>query len=117
VSLAAAEQSGLLLLPKILPAQTLSEVLDLVQECSPKICAWEESVTGSLSELVNCYPLDQLNGAAIFIGPEGGFAGTEVNQMQGSGFKTITLGQTILRTETAATVASALLLHELGGLS
>ena len=38
---------------------------------------------------------------AIFIGPEGGFADAEIDLARESGFKTITLGKRILRTETA----------------
>jgi 16S rRNA (uracil1498-N3)-methyltransferase len=38
---------------------------------------------------------------AIFIGPEGGFEDTEINEALSAGFDTITLGKRILRTETA----------------
>jgi len=38
---------------------------------------------------------------AIFVGPEGGFAEAEIDLARESGFKTITLGKRILRTETA----------------
>jgi len=38
---------------------------------------------------------------AVFIGPEGGFAETEIGLAQESGIRPITLGKRILRTETA----------------
>jgi 16S rRNA (uracil1498-N3)-methyltransferase len=50
---------------------------------------------------------------ALLIGPEGGFSQKEVEQARDSGAIPITLGQRILRTETAAIVASALILYEL----
>ena len=38
---------------------------------------------------------------AVLIGPEGGFAETEIGLAQESGIRPITLGRRILRTETA----------------
>lgn len=46
----------------------------------------------------------------IFIGPEGGFSENEVELARLVGFKICSLGKRILRTETAAIVAAALLL-------
>ncbi len=45
----------------------------------------------------------------LCIGPEGGFSALELQQLQRLGFVTAALGQTILRTETAAVAALALL--------
>jgi 16S rRNA (uracil1498-N3)-methyltransferase len=53
---------------------------------------------------------------ALFIGPEGGFSAAEVDAMHAAGAQVVSLGATILRTETAAVVATALIMHELGGL-
>jgi len=51
---------------------------------------------------------------ALFIGPEGGFSEQELCSAREQGIVEISLGQRILRTETAAVVASALVLYELG---
>ncbi|MCL2334971.1 MAG: 16S rRNA (uracil(1498)-N(3))-methyltransferase [Endomicrobia bacterium] len=53
-------------------------------------------------------------GANIFIGPEGGFENEEVDFAKSLGIKTITLGSNILRVETAAVVASVLILNLFG---
>ena len=45
--------------------------------------------------------------AAFAIGPEGGFSGTEVSLFLENGFKPIKIGDTILRTETAALYCAA----------
>jgi 16S rRNA (uracil1498-N3)-methyltransferase len=50
------------------------------------------------------------NGANIFIGPEGGFENEEIDFAKCLGIKTISLGENILRIETAAIVASVLVL-------
>jgi 16S rRNA (uracil1498-N3)-methyltransferase len=53
----------------------------------------------------------KFTGANIFIGPEGGFENKEVEFAQSVGIKTVTLGDNILRVETAAVVASVLILN------
>jgi 16S rRNA (uracil1498-N3)-methyltransferase len=50
---------------------------------------------------------------ALLIGPEGGFTDEEIAEACSRGAKAFSLGKRILRTETAAIVASALILHEL----
>lgn len=51
---------------------------------------------------------------AILVGPEGGFTEKEVDAACQRGAAAVSLGPRILRTETCAIVASALVLHELG---
>jgi 16S rRNA (uracil1498-N3)-methyltransferase len=51
------------------------------------------------------------------IGPEGGWSDAEIELMTGHGCLAVTLGRRIVRTETAAVVAVALLQHLLGDLS
>lgn len=53
---------------------------------------------------------------AIVIGPEGGLEAAEVALLVSRGAITVSLGDTILRTETAGIVAVALVAYELGGL-
>ncbi len=50
---------------------------------------------------------------ALFIGPEGGFTEKEIADAGGRGIMAFSLGKRILRTETAAVIASALILYEL----
>ena len=50
---------------------------------------------------------------ALFIGPEGGFSENELELLAGRAVKLFSLGERILRTETAALVASAIILYEL----
>lgn len=52
----------------------------------------------------------------LIIGPEGGFEQSEIEKLKGIGGKIVTLGQRILRTETAGFVASTIILYQLGNL-
>jgi 16S rRNA (uracil1498-N3)-methyltransferase len=51
---------------------------------------------------------------AVFIGPEGGLTAEETKLLITAGASSFSLGRNILRTETAAIVATALVLYEMG---
>ena len=51
--------------------------------------------------------------AAIMIGPEGGFSKNEVRKIEECGIRPVSLGKTILRTETAGMVALSMTMYEL----
>lgn len=48
----------------------------------------------------------------IYIGPEGGFSKKEIESVEKSNFKVLTLGNRILRTETAAITALSIMMYE-----
>lgn len=59
---------------------------------------------------------DAAGPVSILVGPEGGLAPEEVQEARAAGFREVSLGQRTLRAETAAIVACALVLYELGEL-
>lgn len=50
---------------------------------------------------------------AVIIGPEGGFSDSEAQALKGLGADCVTLGRTILRTETAGLAALSMVMYEL----
>jgi 16S rRNA (uracil1498-N3)-methyltransferase len=64
-----------------------------------KLVAWEEEIVTGLRECIKDIP--EQGDVLLFIGPEGGISAEEVSKLEKKGFKTITLGHTILRTEMA----------------
>lgn len=50
---------------------------------------------------------------AVIIGPEGGFADSEAEALDSAGAERVTLGKTILRTETAGMASLAMVMYEL----
>lgn len=79
---------------------------------------WEESSAGGLGIGA---ALDAAGATAettvlVVIGPEGGLTESEVATLEASGGVAVTLGETVLRTETAAVVGVALVAYELGAL-
>jgi len=76
----------------------------------PALIPWEEAVGKSVRDGLH----SGATAVSLFIGPEGGLTAVEIEQAQQHGVTAVTLGQRILRAETAAIVAAALVLHELG---
>jgi 16S rRNA (uracil1498-N3)-methyltransferase len=72
---------------------------------------WEEETSLSLREAMRHNTSDNV---ILLVGPEGGFSKAEVDLACQHGFHSVTLGKRILRMETAAVVASALVLYERG---
>ncbi len=73
-----------------------------------------DAALGSLGA-ATCEPTAREPWAFVFVGPESGFDDSEIQLLVDHGAKTITLGDTILRTETAGILASALAIYEMGG--
>jgi 16S rRNA (uracil1498-N3)-methyltransferase len=108
----AAEQSGRCRLPAI------SLPLPFEEACASapglRILPWEGESEASLSDVLAAeQPVDAVS---LFIGPEGGFPPEEVELARQHGVRTVSLGRRILRAETAAIAAAALVLNELGEL-
>lgn len=79
---------------------------------------WEEAASGGLGiggalEAAGAAPDTSV---LVVIGPEGGLDEGEVAALEAAGAVTVTLGDTVLRTETASIVAVSLATYELGGL-
>ncbi len=123
IAKSAAIQSGQDRIPAVYPPHTLEQLMPVMSEATAAAVCWEEAYGRGVSSFVHDYILSQeiaFSDMTVFIviGPEGGFESNEVEAMCGVHDKAaaITLGSSILRTETAGVVAPALLLHELGAL-
>lgn len=73
----------------------------------------EEGFTAKESDVAQHYGVRLVN---LFIGPEGGFTQGEVDLAYRYDIPAVTLGERVLRAETAAVVAVAIILHEMGDL-
>ena len=100
ISEAAAKQSKRSVIPTIHTPMSFKEALKYASECDVKLLPYELSDEKDITkEILGAITPGQ--SIAIFIGPEGGFDKEEVALAMENGFKTITLGKRILRTETA----------------
>ena len=108
----AAEQSGRCRLPEISPPLPFEEAC--ASAAGLRILPWEGEREASLADVLAAE--EPAAAVSLFIGPEGGFPLEEVELARQKRVRTVSLGRRILRAETAAIVAAALVLHELGEL-
>ena len=108
----AAEQSGRSRLPEISPPLPFEEAC--ASAPGLRIIPWEGEREAGLRDVLAAE--EAVAAVSLFIGPEGGFPPEEVELARQQGVRTVSLGRRILRAETAAIVAAALVLHELGEL-
>ncbi len=111
---AAAEQCGRTLIPEVTGILSMEEAVSRVSRemekgLIPYECATDFSATRSAIEGIR--PGETVG---IFIGPEGGFEKEEVRMAQEAGILPLTLGDRILRTETAGMVVLSWILYNLG---
>lgn len=118
----AAEQAHRDYLPSVEPVITWTELFEL--QADSKLVAYEghslsEEFPSSFVQVLETLSKCKGNHLLIVIGPEGGFAEQEITQLVDNGFKPISLGKRILRTETAALYVLAALsfyYEQIGGL-
>lgn len=116
IARSAAEQSHRDRVPVVLDPLPLSDALPLLAGCERVVVLWEEAEGGSIREALGGLRSEAGVRVALVVGPEGGLDALEVEQLVGGGAVVVSLGPSILRTETAAVVAASIALHELGGL-
>jgi 16S rRNA (uracil1498-N3)-methyltransferase len=77
---------------------------------------WEEETRDDLAGVLRARDRRPAH-IGLFIGPEGGFAADEIALARRWGMQVVTLGPRILRAETAALAAVAIILSEMGEMS
>ncbi len=116
IGIEAAKQSCRTTVPLIRPVVTVGEFLEQPPAADLKILLWEEEHSTSLKQIVRALSTP-IQSATVIIGPEGGFTPEEAQQFQQSGYHSVSLGQRILRTETAGIVVLGILQYEFGDYS
>jgi 16S rRNA (uracil1498-N3)-methyltransferase len=92
--------------PEVAPLATFAGLLTEAQPASANLFCWEKENEHSLRRAH-----ERLGGAQsvlIAVGPEGGFSASEAELAEQHGFERVHLGRRILRAETAALTAVAL---------
>lgn len=113
VVLRAARQCRRAIIPELAPVLSWPEMLAEATVLAHKLLLYEGPAPRRLGEALTGR---QSLRTALLIGPEGGFAATEVAAAERAGFLRVSLGPRVLRTETAAIVAASLLQFSLGDL-
>lgn len=110
IALEAAKQCGRGRIPEINEPISLGAALAFLKNHHQCVVPWEEEQSVALSDALRPNPSD----LGLVIGPEGGLDPSEMDMLSKSGAISVTLGPRILRTETAAIAALAMVLYAMG---
>ncbi len=106
----AAEQSRRGRIPQLAEPMRFPQALANLSPQQTALIPWEKANQTSLRDGLK----EAKTNISLFIGPEGGFTAEEIEQARQHNLIPVTLGRRILRAETAAIAAAAIILHELG---
>jgi 16S rRNA (uracil1498-N3)-methyltransferase len=109
----AARQCRRAKLPELMAIHSFDQALASAAAAEIKLMLYEGDAPWGFTE-----SFDSLRpqSVALLVGPEGGFSDDEVERATSSGFLPVSLGPRLLRTETAAIVAAALVQSRFGDL-
>lgn len=121
IALEACKQSKRSIIPQVKEVIDFNEAINELKKMDLIIVPYENAEDFGIKTLVrklerDNLDLDTINNVGILIGPEGGFEETEISTLKEQGAYIVTLGNRILRTETAGFTATALIQYELGDL-
>ncbi len=109
----AAEQSHRGRIPMLETALSFNAAVEqAVADHETCLIPWEEEQALSLRSVLT--QANSVTRIALMIGPEGGFSPAEVQLAKECGMFPVTLGKRILRMETAAVAAAAMIMYHLG---
>lgn len=112
IALNAAKQSKRGIVPCVRDVMNLADAVKYAGDMDLIILPYENAEGMNYArEVINS--IGGKNHIGVFIGPEGGFETSEVEQIEAVGGKTISLGHRILRTETAGMTILSLLMFQL----
>jgi 16S rRNA (uracil1498-N3)-methyltransferase len=112
----AAEQSGRGLIPQLDAPVNFADAVCRLGDFDRCLIGTPGTNSVSMKEVLQFGSAEPV-AVALFIGPEGGFTDDEAADACSQGATAFSLGKRILRTETAAVVASAVILYEMGELA
>lgn len=110
IAISASKQCGRATIPEISGIFSIKEVASHIKDYDAFYVAYENKDGNTLAKdlLKN---KDYIKSIAIMIGAEGGFADDEINLLEQNGAKIVSLGNRILRTETASIVCAGVIMQ------
>jgi len=112
IALNAAKQCGTAWLPKIAPVQTLKDFLTSHRAYGALIVCSIDETARPIGEAILAARAGAVSSVGVLVGPEGDFSEAEMESIRASGAVPVSLGGSILRSETAAIYALSILRYE-----
>lgn len=113
ILLKAARQCRRAMLPELHDIVPFEKALQMAAQAELSLMLYESEANWTMGEGLGDF---KPNSVALMVGPEGGFSDAERDAAQNAGVLPVSLGPRILRTETAAIVAAAVVQNRVGDL-
>lgn len=116
IALEAAQQSERWEIPRINPPVVLREFISSYNPEGLNLLLWEREKRHHIKDILRGFTRETHlpTSITVMVGPEGGFSEAEVTLITSRGFIPVSLGNLILRTETASLAILSILQYELG---
>lgn len=114
IALEATKQCGRNKVTRISPPVNLNEIFEKQMPGSLKLIPWEGDKTLDLKGLLNMN--SDKKKFFVLVGPEGGFTKREIQEAKEAGFHPVSMGNRILRSETASISIVSVIQHRFGDL-
>ena len=98
-------------IPSVKESINLEQLCNVIPKYDAVIVAYEDEKKQYIKDIIKN---NKMYNIALIIGPEGGFDIDEVNKLKECGANIVSLGNRILRTETAPIVMTSIIMYELG---
>jgi len=115
VALKAARQCRRSSIPCVLPYTSFAGAVEAAAEAQIKLLFYEGPLARPIKEALSPLRAGAVRTVALVCGPEGGFEEEEVRLAENLGFAAVSLGERILRTETAAIIGVGIVGYESTG--
>ena len=112
IAVEASKQSGRNIVPDVNDAVGFNEMMKMLESFDLVLFCYENEDKRTIKDALEGLEKRPVS-VALVIGPEGGFADDEAERLQDAGHQPVSLGRTILRTETAGTAALAMIMYGL----
>lgn len=110
ISEVAAKQCKRNLIPKIEKSINMANLYNEIKNYDLAIVAYENEDNTTIKNVLQ--ENKNVKSIAVIIGPEGGISSDEIDSLKNLGVKIVSLGNRILRTETASIVALSMIVYE-----
>ena len=113
VSSEAVKQCRRGIIPEVCEAVMSKNITDKFSEFDLVLFPYENEEGQTIKDVLRLHSDKDIKSLAVIIGPEGGFSDDEASRIVEAGGKSVSLGKTVLRTETAGIAAVSMIMYEL----
>jgi 16S rRNA (uracil1498-N3)-methyltransferase len=99
---------------KVTKVSSFTDMLNSASSDALKLIFWEEESQKTIKDVLTDKDFAATKDHFIVVGPEGGFSKDEITAAQENGFVSVSLGQQILKVETAAAAIISIVQYEKG---